>query len=51
VTAQVDPETGLLAAEGGIPEYFYQEFLPGRADAEHQSSAERPSEEVRNQLF
>ena len=52
VTAHIDPESGLRMAEGRLTEYFYQEFLPvEQGAAERQSSVERPSEEVRNQLF
>jgi len=50
VSAQIDPESGMRAAAGGLNEYFYQEFLP-EEDAGSQSSAEQSSEEVRNQLF
>jgi penicillin-binding protein 1A len=50
VTASIDPESGLRVA-GGKPEYFYQEFVPIEQSVERQSSAERPSEEVRNQVF
>jgi penicillin-binding protein 1A len=52
VTATIDPDSGLRMAEGRLTEYFYQEFLPlDQGAAERQSSAERPSEEVRNQVF
>jgi penicillin-binding protein 1A len=54
VPARVDPGTGLRVVDGwgGTPDFFYQEFLP----PEHDPSAgfalgEKPSEEVRNQLF
>jgi penicillin-binding protein 1A len=51
VSAQIDPESGMRVATGGLNEYFYQEFLPEEDDAERQSSAEQSSDEVRNQLF
>ena len=52
VTANIDPESGMRVADGRLTEYFYQEFLPlDQTAAERQSSVERPSEEVRNQLF
>ena len=52
VAAHIDPESGMRMAEGRLTEYFYQEFLPvEQSAAERQSSAERPPEEVRNQLF
>ncbi|HKU70870.1 MAG TPA: penicillin-binding protein 1A [Burkholderiales bacterium] len=53
VTVRVNPETGMRVAEGGITDYFYQEFLP----PEHETlvggvmGGDRPREEVRNQLF
>jgi membrane carboxypeptidase/penicillin-binding protein len=28
VTAHIDPTTGLRVAQGGIVDYFYQEYLP-----------------------
>ena len=52
VTATIDPDTGMRIADGRLTEFFYQEFLPmDHTAAERQSSIERPSEEVRNQLF
>ena len=55
VSVRVNPDTGLRVAEaqGGVADYFYQEFLPG----EHETlvggvlGGDRPREEVRNQLF
>jgi hypothetical protein len=55
VSVRVNPDTGLRVAEaqGGIVDYFYQEFLP----SEHETlvggalGGDRPREEVRNQLF
>jgi penicillin-binding protein 1A len=54
VVARINPDTGLRLAEGdgGIPDYFYQEFLP--AEQENLAGGhlgDRPPEEVRNQLF
>ena len=50
----VDPVSGLRVAEGqGVPEFFYQEFLP----PEHETliggvvGGERRPEDARNQLF
>jgi len=51
VTARIDPETGLRSADGKLTEYFYQEFMPGEADADKATGADKPPEEVRNQLF
>ena len=35
VQARINPESGLREADGkGIPEYFYQEFLPPERDGE-----------------
>jgi penicillin-binding protein 1A len=55
VVAKVSPESGARAIDGepGIVDYFYQEFPPPEAAASipFPSSADRPPEEVRNQLF
>lgn len=51
---RVDPETGLRVSDGqpGITDYFYQEFPPGEASAGGLApGAEKPPEDVRNQLF
>jgi penicillin-binding protein 1A len=52
ITARVDPATGMRVADGGIPEYFYQEFPPPEEGAvpAGMSTGQAP-EEVRNQLF
>jgi penicillin-binding protein 1A len=50
-TAHIDPLTGLRVEIGGMNEYFYQEFLPPEQPLEPPMSAERPLDEVRNQLF
>ena len=51
----MNPETGARAGEGepGIVDYFYQEFPPpeGGIAIGIPGSAERPAEEIRNQLF
>jgi penicillin-binding protein 1A len=55
VSVRVNPDTGLRVADaqGGVVDYFYQEFLP----PEHETlvggvmGGDRPREEVRNQLF
>ena len=51
--ARIDPETGLRVPEdrGGIPEFFYSEFPPGRSEDTLAPGATRPSGEIRNQLF
>ncbi|HYC44539.1 MAG TPA: penicillin-binding protein 1A [Burkholderiales bacterium] len=55
MVAKVSPETGARALDGepGIVDYFYQEFPPpeGAPAIPFPSSADRPPEEVRNQLF
>jgi penicillin-binding protein 1A len=51
---RVNPETGMRVTdgEGGIVDYFYQEFVPPEGGAANTSGGgERPAEEVRNQLF
>jgi penicillin-binding protein 1A len=55
ISARVSPESGSRAdGEGGIPEFFYQEFPPpegGGPGIAMPGGGERPAEEVRNQLF
>jgi penicillin-binding protein 1A len=52
VVARVDPETGLRVAEGGLPDYFYHEFVPQEQETVAGGElGDRPPEEVRNQLF
>lgn len=50
ITMQVDPETGVRAASGGLSEYFYQEF-PAPDHAEAAPGGEKLPDEARNQLF
>ncbi|MPZ42092.1 MAG: PBP1A family penicillin-binding protein [Betaproteobacteria bacterium] len=51
MSAHIDPLTGLRLEIGGVNEYFYQESLPPEQPLEPPLSVERPSDEVRNQLF
>ena len=51
VSARIDPDTGLRSSDGRLTEFFYHEFLPGEFEAERPATAERPPDEVRNQLF
>ena len=54
VALRVNPETGMRApeGEGGVVDYFYQEFVPPEGGAATlPAGGERPAEEVRNQLF
>ena len=56
ISVKVSPETGARAGdgEGGIADFFYQEFPPPEGAAAaipFPSSADRPPDEVRNQLF
>ena len=54
VSLRVNPETGMRApeGEGGVVDYFYQEFVPPEGGAVAAPlGGERPAEEVRNQLF
>jgi penicillin-binding protein 1A len=51
---RVNPETGMRVTdgEGGVVDYFYQEFVPPEGGAATAAAVgERPAEEVRNQLF
>jgi penicillin-binding protein 1A len=54
VALRVSPETGMRITdgEGGVVDYFYQEFVPPEGgSASPLGNGERPAEEVRNQLF
>jgi len=51
VTARIDPETGMRSEDGGVSEYFYQEYVPPEQSVEISPSLDKPSEDVRNQLF
>jgi membrane carboxypeptidase/penicillin-binding protein len=56
VALLINPQTGLqqMDGTGAIRDYFYQEFLPGRHDAElglKPDDSEKPQEEIKNQLF
>lgn len=53
VAARVNPETGLRVADGGITDYFYQEFLPPENETlvGGMMGGDRPRDDVRNQLF
>ena len=50
---KINPETGMRVAEGGIVDYFYQEFVPPEESAAGGMpiGGERAPEEIRNQLF
>ncbi len=51
---RINPETGARMADGGIPEYFYQEYLPPESEggASLQTpTGIKPPEEVKDQLF
>jgi penicillin-binding protein 1A len=53
LVVRIDPETGFRQADdhGGIPEYFYSEFPPGRSEDVLAPGTTRTPGEVRNQLF
>ena len=54
MVARISPDTGLREADGrgsGIPEYFYEEFLPRQREDVLAPGISRPPSEVRNQLF
>ena len=50
IAVKVQPDTGLRAGEGegGVADYFYQEFLPAEGAPVSLPSGERPVEEVRS---
>lgn len=51
VSLRINPATGLRAPDGKISEFFYQEFVPPEDPSEAVLNADRPSDDVRNQLF
>jgi penicillin-binding protein 1A len=53
VAMHVNPESGLRVAEGGIVDYFYQEFPAPETDTLLGGvlGGDRPRDDVRNQLF
>lgn len=52
ITARIDADSGLRNPDGGLTEYFYQEFTPTERDGvERPVGVERSAGEVRNQLF
>jgi len=51
VAVRIDPDTGMRAPDGRLTEFFYQEFVPAEQQGEGASGADRPPDEVRNQLF
>ena len=55
VQARINPDSGLRETEGkGIPEYFYQEFLPPERDGESAPTGVapgKPGDDVKGQLF
>lgn len=52
VTTRIDPETGLPVDDGrGRVDFFYQEFQPGSGAEGALTGGDKPSEDVRNQIF
>jgi penicillin-binding protein 1A len=54
VVVRINPETGSRMMDGGVPDYFYQEYLPPESEggASLQTPAGiKPPEEVKDQLF
>jgi len=55
VQVRINPDSGLREPDGkGIPEYFYQEFLPPERDGESSplgTSPGKPADDVKGQLF
>lgn len=55
VQARINPESGLREVDGkGIPEYFYQEFLPPERDGESApvgAATGKTGDDVKGQLF
>jgi len=54
VMVHINPETGLRVTDGGVPDYFYQEYLPPEAEGgtpPQTPAGVKPPEEVKDQLF
>ena len=54
VVAHVSPETGLRVKDGGVADYFYQEYLPPESETgalPQMPAGTKPPEEIKNQLF
>ncbi len=55
VQVRINPDSGLRESDGrGIPEYFYQEFLPPERDGDSSpmgASPGKPADDVKGQLF
>jgi len=54
VVMRINPETGARMTDGGIPDYFYQEYLPPESEggaASQTPTGTNPPEEVKDQLF
>jgi penicillin-binding protein 1A len=51
IAAHIDPATGLRLPEGGVIDYFYQEYLPPESDGSILPPSTKPADEVKNQLF
>lgn len=50
VTARIDPRTGHRVSEGGVPEFFYAENLPGEGGAPGEE-ADAAAEDLKNEIF
>jgi penicillin-binding protein 1A len=53
VSVNINAQSG-LREDSGIPEYFYQEFIPGTHDAElglKADGSDKAQDEIKNQLF
>ncbi|MEK6592196.1 MAG: penicillin-binding protein 1A [Pseudomonadota bacterium] len=53
IAVRIDPATGLRAGDGqgGVTDFFYHEFPPPEETVAGDLARDKPSEEVRNQLF
>ena len=51
VSIRINPETGLRVSEGGIVDFFYQEFVPPEDTGGPAPEGERPMEDPKSVLF
>ena len=51
VSLRINPDTGLRVNDGGIVDYFFQEFIPPEDTGGTPVGVERPPEDPKSVLF